>query len=98
MAILIYLQIIIVVLYHFKEIGFTLFLRMNWTDQRLDFSNSETSFDVINIGDAILGSIWIPDLYFIHERDSKLHGLFTTNQLAYIHKNGQVLYSGRYAF
>ena len=68
---------------------------MNWTDERLDFSRSHTSYDTINIGVDIVDSPWIPDLYFIHERKSEQHGLFTKNQLIYVHKNGSVFYSGR---
>lgn len=79
-----------------REIEFTLNLRMNWTDQRLDFSKNETEFDVLTFGDDIVDSIWIPDLYFLQERKSLLHGLFKNNQLVYIFKNGSVFYSGRF--
>ncbi|XP_060569223.1 glycine receptor subunit alpha-3-like [Ruditapes philippinarum] len=79
-----------------REIEFTLSLRMNWTDHRLDFTRNETKFDVLTFGDDIVDSIWIPDLYFLQERKSILHGLFKNNQLVYIFKNGSVFYSGRF--
>lgn len=79
-----------------REIEFTLNLRMNWTDGRLDFTRNGTNFDVITFGDDIVDSIWIPDLYFLQERKSLLHGLFKNNQLVYIFKNGSVFYSGRF--
>jgi hypothetical protein len=68
---------------------------MNWTDKRLDFTENKTTYDIIPLGDDIVNSLWIPDLYFIEERNSLLHGLLTSNQLAFIHKNGDVFYSGR---
>ncbi|XP_053390065.1 gamma-aminobutyric acid receptor subunit beta-4-like [Mercenaria mercenaria] len=73
----------------------TLYLRMKWTDQRLDFTENKTSYDTLSLGDTSVGKLWLPDLYFHHEREAELHGLFTKNQLVYIHKNGSVLYSGR---
>lgn len=79
-----------------REIEFSLYLRMNWTDRRLDFTENKTTYDIIPLGDDIVNSLWIPDLYFIEERNSLLHGLLTSNQLAFIHKNGDVFYSGRF--
>ncbi|XP_060577072.1 glycine receptor subunit beta-type 4-like isoform X2 [Ruditapes philippinarum] len=79
-----------------REIEFTLNLRINWTDPRLDFTRNNTTYDVIKFGDDIVDSLWMPDLYFLNERKSQLHGLFERNQLAYIYKNGSVFYSGRF--
>ncbi|XP_060593529.1 glycine receptor subunit alpha-1-like, partial [Ruditapes philippinarum] len=79
-----------------REIEFTLYLRINWTDPRLDYTRNETTYDVINFGDDMVKHLWIPDLYFLNERQSLLHGLFERNQLAYIYKNGSVFYSGRF--
>ncbi|XP_060577067.1 gamma-aminobutyric acid receptor subunit beta-like [Ruditapes philippinarum] len=79
-----------------REIEFTLYLRINWTDPRLDFTRNKTTYDVINFGDDMVKNLWIPDLYFLNERQSRLHGLFERNQLAYIYKNGSVFYSGRF--
>ncbi|XP_060600068.1 gamma-aminobutyric acid receptor subunit rho-1-like [Ruditapes philippinarum] len=80
-----------------KDIEFTIYLRMNWTDRRLNFEGSNTSYDVISLGDDIVDDIWLPDLYFHHERKSDLHGFFANNQLVYLHKNGNILYSGRFS-
>ncbi|XP_053388088.1 gamma-aminobutyric acid receptor subunit rho-2-like [Mercenaria mercenaria] len=78
------------------EYDCTLYLRLNWTDRRLDFSVNSTSYESLKLGDDIVDKIWIPDLFFHHERKSELHGLFTKNQLVYIFRNGSVLYSGRF--
>jgi hypothetical protein len=86
------------ILIYFKEIEFTLYLRVNWKDPRLDFTRNETTYDVISFkfGDDIVKNLWIPDLFFLNERQSRLHGLIARDQLVYIYKNGSVFYSGRF--
>ncbi|XP_053388084.1 glutamate-gated chloride channel-like [Mercenaria mercenaria] len=79
------------------ELEFTLYMRLNWTDNRLNFTDNRTSYDSLTLGDDIVDRLWIPDLFFHHERKAELHGFFTKNQLAYIYKNGSVLYSGRFS-
>ncbi|XP_053390063.1 acetylcholine receptor subunit alpha-like, partial [Mercenaria mercenaria] len=78
------------------EFECTLYLRMNWTDKRLDYTANKTTYDVLDLGDAIVDKAWVPDLYFHHSRKTEMHGLFSKNQLLYIYRNGSVLYSGRF--
>ncbi|XP_053388083.1 gamma-aminobutyric acid receptor subunit beta-4-like [Mercenaria mercenaria] len=77
------------------EYDCTLYLRLNWTDGRLDFTAYNTSYKRLILGNNIVDKVWIPDLFFYSQRKSEMQGLSTKNQLVYLFENGTIMYSGR---
>ncbi|CAB1325019.1 unnamed protein product, partial [Coregonus sp. 'balchen'] len=72
-----------------------IFLRQQWNDPRLAYS--EYPDDSLDLDPSMLDSIWKPDLFFANEKGANFHEVTTDNKLLRISKNGNVLYSIRYA-
>ncbi|XP_077983267.1 glycine receptor subunit alpha-2-like [Glandiceps talaboti] len=73
------------------DYGATFFMRQRWNDPRLSFNGTTT----IALNNKLLDKIWVPDLYFINEKDGKFHSITVDNKLLRISPNGDVLYSMR---
>ena len=73
-----------------------IFLRQKWNDPRLAYS--EYPDDSLDLDPSMLDSIWKPDLFFANEKGANFHEVTTDNKLLRIFKNGNVLYSIRWAF
>lgn len=72
-----------------------IFLRQQWNDPRLAYS--EYPDDSLDLDPSMLDSIWKPDLFFANEKGAHFHEVTTDNKLLRIFKNGNVLYSIRWA-
>ncbi|XP_053389896.1 glutamate-gated chloride channel-like, partial [Mercenaria mercenaria] len=72
----------------------TLYIRLNWRDERLDYSHLAT-YDHLTLTGEDIRKYWIPDLYFHHAKEARYHQVFRTNELVYIGQNGSVTYSAR---
>lgn len=72
-----------------------IFLRQKWNDPRLAYS--EYPDDSLDLDPSMLDSIWKPDLFFANEKGANFHEVTTDNKLLRIFKNGNVLYSIRWA-
>nr|XP_002737456.1 PREDICTED: glycine receptor subunit alpha-3-like [Saccoglossus kowalevskii] len=66
-------------------------MRQRWNDPRLAFHGNHT----ISLNNKLVEKIWVPDLYFINEKDGKFHSITVDNKLLRISPNGDVLYSMR---
>ncbi|XP_053389898.1 glutamate-gated chloride channel-like [Mercenaria mercenaria] len=71
-----------------------LYIRLNWTDERLDYSQL-ASYDYLTLTGEDIRRYWVPDLYFHHEKEASYHQVFRTNELVYIGQIGSVTYSAR---
>ncbi|XP_031416513.1 glycine receptor subunit alpha-2 isoform X2 [Clupea harengus] len=70
-----------------------IFLRQNWNDPRLSYSEYPDSS--LDLDPSMLDSIWKPDLFFANEKGANFHDVTTDNKLLRIFKDGTVLYSIR---
>lgn len=70
-----------------------IFLRQNWNDPRLAYSEYPDSS--LDLDPSMLDSIWKPDLFFANEKGANFHDVTTDNKLLRIFKDGTVLYSIR---
>ncbi|KPP63818.1 glycine receptor, alpha 2 subunit,-like, partial [Scleropages formosus] len=66
-----------------------------WNDPRLAYS--EYPDDSLDLDPSMLDSIWKPDLFFANEKGANFHDVTTDNKLLRIFKDGNVLYSIRWA-
>ncbi|XP_066296652.1 glycine receptor subunit alpha-4-like [Branchiostoma lanceolatum] len=69
-----------------------IYLRQFWRDPRLVFEGLNKT---ISLDSNIRPKIWVPDLFFVNEKDGKMHAITTANKYIRIHPNGTVLYSMR---
>ncbi|KAI8517138.1 Glycine receptor subunit alpha-3 [Branchiostoma belcheri] len=77
-----------------KQTDYTvgIYLRQFWQDPRLVFEGLNKT---ISLDSNIRPKIWVPDLFFVNEKDGKMHAITTANKYIRIHPNGTVLYSMR---
>ena len=68
-----------------------MYLRMKWQDTRLAF-NGNRSLVLAGYGMDIA---WLPDVYFVYEKQASPHLVTQANKLLRIYPNGSLSYSGR---
>lgn len=71
------------------------YFRQRWIDERLRY-NESYGIDVIELDTKIMENIWVPDVYFVNEKQATMHDVTVPNKMMYLHPNGLVLYSARY--
>ena len=74
------------------------FLRQQWYDSRLRFDNKTSSITLLELGQSTIEKVWIPDTYFVNEKDADIHEVTVPNRLMHIFSNGTVKYSIRYKY
>ncbi|XP_053373715.1 glutamate-gated chloride channel-like isoform X2 [Mercenaria mercenaria] len=76
------------------EFSSLIYIRMNWTDHRLNYSANAT-YDVLKVSGSYINRVWVPDIYFHQDRKANFLGFIGKNELIYIGRNGNIRYSGR---
>lgn len=71
------------------------YFRQRWIDERLKY-NESYGIDVIELDTKIMERIWVPDVYFVNEKQATMHDVTVPNKMMYLYPNGLVLYSARY--
>ena len=69
-----------------------MYLRMYWRDNRLAFKGNHS----LVLNSQGMESVWIPDVYFLYEKQASYHKVIQPNQLLRIEPNGDLSYSGRF--
>ncbi|CAN7983050.1 unnamed protein product, partial [Ixodes hexagonus] len=67
--------------------------RQQWIDQRLKFDDMGGQIRFLNVHD--ISRLWIPDTFFVNEREGHFHNVMQPNVLVRIYPDGSVLYSIR---
>ncbi|XP_019647074.1 PREDICTED: glycine receptor subunit alpha-3-like [Branchiostoma belcheri] len=77
-----------------KKMDYTvlIYFRQRWNDPRLSYSDLNRT---INLDSNIKVKMWVPDLFFVNEKDGRFHTITTDNRYIRIYPNGNVLYSTR---
>ncbi|XP_053389897.1 glutamate-gated chloride channel-like [Mercenaria mercenaria] len=78
-----------------KEYEWTMYMRINWTDSRLNYAANNTNYKTLKLSSADVRKVWIPDLFFHHERHAEVHTLLRENVLVDIYEDGSIQYSVR---
>jgi hypothetical protein len=58
----------------------SMYLRQQWTDSRLQYNASEM-LKQIELDNAIKTEIWVPDLSFMTDMDTKFHEVTVPNKM-----------------
>ncbi|XP_075457780.1 gamma-aminobutyric acid receptor subunit pi isoform X4 [Ascaphus truei] len=69
----------------------TIFLRQQWTDERLVFDGKKS----ISLDARLVELLWVPDTYIVDSKKSFLHDVTMENRLIRLFSNGTVLYAIR---
>ncbi|XP_060580021.1 gamma-aminobutyric acid receptor subunit beta-like [Ruditapes philippinarum] len=77
------------------EFSCLMYVRMYWTDSRLDYSNN-ASYSNLKVSGSFISKVWVPDIFFTQNRQSYFTGVIGKNELIYIGRYGNITFSGRY--
>ncbi|XP_071640158.1 gamma-aminobutyric acid receptor subunit beta isoform X20 [Temnothorax longispinosus] len=78
------------------KMDFTLdfYFRQFWTDPRLGFK-PRTGVETLSVGSEFIKNIWVPDTFFVNEKQSYFHIATTSNEFIRIHHSGSITRSIR---
>nr|XP_012232464.1 PREDICTED: gamma-aminobutyric acid receptor subunit beta isoform X12 [Linepithema humile] len=78
------------------KMDFTLdfYFRQFWTDPRLAFKKRQ-GVETLSVGSEFIKNIWVPDTFFVNEKQSYFHIATTSNEFIRIHHSGSITRSIR---
>ncbi|XP_063413932.1 glycine receptor subunit alphaZ1-like [Mytilus trossulus] len=76
------------------KFSMSMYLRQQWIDPRLMFS-APSEISRIELDHSVQDCIWVPDLSFMTDMDTKIHDVTVPNKMMFLHPNGFVSYSLR---
>ncbi|XP_066994948.1 gamma-aminobutyric acid receptor subunit beta [Anabrus simplex] len=78
------------------KMDFTLdfYFRQFWTDPRLAFTK-RPGVETLSVGSEFIKNIWVPDTFFVNEKQSYFHIATTSNEFIRIHHSGSITRSIR---
>ncbi|XP_039309866.1 gamma-aminobutyric acid receptor subunit beta isoform X11 [Solenopsis invicta] len=78
------------------KMDFTLdfYFRQFWTDPRLAFK-PRAGVETLSVGSEFIKNIWVPDTFFVNEKQSYFHIATTSNEFIRIHHSGSITRSIR---
>ncbi|XP_073974611.1 resistant to dieldrin isoform X9 [Rhodnius prolixus] len=78
------------------QMDFTLdfYFRQFWTDPRLAY-RKRPGVETLSVGSEFIKNIWLPDTFFVNEKQSYFHVATTSNEFIRIHHSGSITRSIR---
>ncbi|XP_047524760.1 gamma-aminobutyric acid receptor subunit beta-like isoform X1 [Pieris napi] len=78
------------------KMDFTLdfYFRQFWTDPRLAYKK-RAGVETLSVGSEFIKNIWVPDTFFVNEKQSYFHIATTSNEFIRIHYSGSITRSIR---
>ncbi|KAK6629056.1 hypothetical protein RUM43_002873 [Polyplax serrata] len=70
------------------------YFRQFWTDPRLGF-RKKPGVETLSVGSDFIKNIWVPDTFFVNEKQSYFHIATTSNEFIRIHHSGSITRSIR---
>lgn len=71
------------------------YFRQFWTDPRLAF-RKRPGVETLSVGSEFIKNIWVPDTFFVNEKQSYFHIATTSNEFIRIHHSGSITRSIRW--
>lgn len=69
------------------------YFRQYWNDPRLAFHRSE--IETLSLGHDFSKSLWLPDTFFVNEKQGFAHSITAKNEFVKVRNNGDVIRSVR---
>ncbi|XP_067644275.1 gamma-aminobutyric acid receptor subunit beta isoform X12 [Eurosta solidaginis] len=78
------------------KMDFTLdfYFRQFWTDPRLAY-RKRPGVETLSVGSEFIKNIWVPDTFFVNEKQSYFHIATTSNEFIRVHHSGSITRSIR---
>ncbi|XP_037034468.1 gamma-aminobutyric acid receptor subunit beta isoform X9 [Bradysia coprophila] len=70
------------------------YFRQFWTDPRLAY-RKRPGVETLSVGSEFVKSIWVPDTFFVNEKQSYFHIATTSNEFIRVHHSGSITRSMR---
>lgn len=70
------------------------YFRQFWTDPRLAF-RKRPGVETLSVGSEFIKNIWVPDTFFVNEKQSYFHVATTSNEFIRVHHSGSITRSIR---
>lgn len=71
------------------------YFRQFWTDPRLAYKK-RAGVETLSVGSEFIRNIWVPDTFFVNEKQSYFHTATTSNEFIRIHHSGSITRSIRW--
>lgn len=71
------------------------YFRQFWTDPRLAYKK-RAGVEQLSVGSEFIKNIWVPDTFFVNEKQSYFHIATTSNEFIRIHHTGSITRSIRW--
>ncbi|XP_071640147.1 gamma-aminobutyric acid receptor subunit beta isoform X10 [Temnothorax longispinosus] len=78
----------------YQDFTLDFYFRQFWTDPRLGFK-PRTGVETLSVGSEFIKNIWVPDTFFVNEKQSYFHIATTSNEFIRIHHSGSITRSIR---
>lgn len=79
---------------HWQDFTLDFYFRQFWTDPRLAF-RKRPGVETLSVGSEFIKNIWVPDTFFVNEKQSYFHIATTSNEFIRIHHSGSITRSIR---
>lgn len=79
----------------YQDFTLDFYFRQFWTDPRLAFKQ-RTGVETLSVGSEFIKNIWVPDTFFVNEKQSYFHIATTSNEFIRIHHSGSITRSIRW--
>ena len=76
----------------FQEYTVDMYFRTEWYDPRLTYNEIEQG---LNLNAEMVEKVWVPDTYFVNEKDARFHNVISKNSLIRLLPEGRLLFSTR---
>lgn len=70
------------------------YFRQFWTDPRLGY-RKRPGVETLSVGSDFIKNIWVPDTFFVNEKQSYFHIATTSNEFIRVHHSGSITRSIR---
>lgn len=78
----------------YQDFTLDFYFRQFWTDPRLAFKQ-RPGVETLSVGSEFIKNIWVPDTFFVNEKQSYFHIATTSNEFIRIHHSGSITRSIR---
>lgn len=79
----------------FQDFTLDFYFRQFWTDPRLAYKK-RPGVETLSVGSEFIRNIWVPDTFFVNEKQSYFHIATTSNEFIRIHHSGSITRSIRW--
>lgn len=78
----------------YQDFTLDFYFRQFWTDPRLAY-RKRPGVETLSVGSEFIKNIWVPDTFFVNEKQSYFHIATTSNEFIRVHHSGSITRSIR---